>query len=1176
VTPMRCFGTVLALCAALVVFLGQPTAAEAQSSGGGAPTPKETHDAYYIAKTFNNVRGTALVEQTMLGGILHGLHAQNPTWSRNRLVHEVIKARDEWRNWKDAQATQLLSFNEQVQVFIQSLSESPAGALGPVVGELYKLGWGRARSEAADYLQAVTDAQKVGGVWKSWRDESERVIQDALDSDDPDLRAAWDTLFGPANGALLDDSTRTIIDSDPILKADQKLNALIGQTGAIRNDIGEFRNQFEVQMGELQKEIAGVRERLTAIDDKQKQILEWMASEDRRRAEEELQKQNAARTQLKLDAARSSVYLLSTFIGFSDPKLGREVGTVGNAAIQVAESLNSWSEAMSKFGKVGDSVGQALSSAVMTGNVVGAIMSLIPLFVDTGPTPEQMILDEIGALRDQVEALHKDMSARFDRIDAKLNTIYETLETRFDQVNVELGRIHGGVRALQDGLIDVQASIDRFGGNLFELVADQEGRKLWLESDRALGYRDRTGGDMPYQPTYVDHESFFFSWATAFAFDSIAAGPSQRSYKPEEIATELRNPLDEKNLNYLAEVARQLGVPFTGARMPSPRQWALGAGAYGTLALEWPAHAVRVPRSRFEQIELAGRELRSGLRAISTIDTAAGPRANRPLFARLFDYYRANAASLNAALLEIENSYLDEPFPAGPHGRSLRERGVDLFGAPDQELPMGQLQTVDVCDVGGGDGGPLSVPSNATLEAMIPNALDVAQRLEIGWVGFCYRASYVDEQRSTNGSKTARLRVDVMTTYSATPPPGGSASAPAGPVPVRTLSLTGDRELYCDIDEENCRKPGDEATLRWERGLKADFEADASLAEGDPALLDAVAADVTADLKARKAALYRRFVDAFKVLGSDVRRAAQRLTGAKALLEAFVGFGLPRALAHDELMQALLFGSQRLLDEDAESRLSGAFAAAGASPPAGNLRMARNEEMLARLKVLEDVVDAYLARIDRGEHEESQPMVELALGHVRITRWLTYDATKTPSPCEPYPQCTEQKPCEPYPQCTERKPCEPYPQCTEVRPRFSLAGAKWSDFAGTSFRASRSAVMWNAKAPAATEGMFHETLRLLGRVPQRNRRATAQGAARRRNARVVLAEASLALQPGERRTVRIRLTRVGTRLVKRARGRTLAVTARLAVRFEPASGQAQARALEQTATIRATGRRAGR
>src|SRR5262249_35494276 len=160
-------------------------------------------------------------------------------------------------------------------------------------------------------------------------------------------------------------------------------------------------------------------------------------------------------------------------------------------------------------------------------------------------TPDQMILQQIGALRDDVHQLRQEMHDRFDRIDKSLNTIFETLNTRFDQIDLTLGQLRGDVHEIQKELILVQKSMNRFEANMYNLPKDGFRRPLWERIDGWIGYKERTGTDMPYQPDYVDSENLFHSWATIHAFDALATGPATRLYDDDHLYDELtRYPLD--------------------------------------------------------------------------------------------------------------------------------------------------------------------------------------------------------------------------------------------------------------------------------------------------------------------------------------------------------------------------------------------------------------------------------------------------------------------------------------------------------------------------------------------------------------------------------------------------------------------------------------------------------
>jgi hypothetical protein len=112
---------------------------------------------------------------------------------------------------------------------------------------------------------------------------------------------------------------------------------------------------------------------------------------------------------------------------------------IGSSIVQVADAYTSWTKAVAGLGTL-DAL-TSLSTAAMTGNVISAVLNVVSLFGAGQPTPEQMILEQIGKLREQVSELRSEMHDRFDRVDQQLNTIYTTMQDRFDKIDLRLGKI---------------------------------------------------------------------------------------------------------------------------------------------------------------------------------------------------------------------------------------------------------------------------------------------------------------------------------------------------------------------------------------------------------------------------------------------------------------------------------------------------------------------------------------------------------------------------------------------------------------------------------------------------------------------------------------------------------------------------------------------------------------
>src|SRR5262249_20098881 len=118
-----------------------------------------------------------------------------------------------------------------------------------------------------------------------------------------------------------------------------------------------------------------------------------------------------------------------------------------------------------------------LGAALMTGNVVGAAINVFGLFDGGGPLSDDSS-SQIAALSAQIAELHRDMDARFDRIDASLNVIFNTLSTDFNNINYRLGVIAGGVQAVQAGLLNIETKLDELEQYLLDAERAQSKQSL--------------------------------------------------------------------------------------------------------------------------------------------------------------------------------------------------------------------------------------------------------------------------------------------------------------------------------------------------------------------------------------------------------------------------------------------------------------------------------------------------------------------------------------------------------------------------------------------------------------------------------------------------------------------------------------------------------------------------
>jgi hypothetical protein len=465
--------------------------------------------------------------------------------------------------------------------------------------------------------------------------------------DNPYFALTWDALHAHDLNMSSTDDASTIMARNPDLPVPIQVKVSIQDNhGEILIALEDLKKLSQEEFHKLGAVMAETGEDLKAIDAQQDELIafvkQWKADQVAAELERQERAREAAERQLKLQAAGAAIDLLSTFVGLVDPKLGRELAVAGRAGLEIYEAVVNYTQMAATFG----SLGSGLGAVVLTGSVVGSMMNVTSLFGESGPPPEQLILEELRALREQVAQLHQDMHDRFDRVDVALNEIYTTINDRFNQVDLQLGKIRGDIKQIQQDLLRVELALYQLEARNHEIMVAAARRDLLMAINGAIGYKERTGLDMPYQPDYVTYENLFHSWAAIHAFDALSTGPTKRSYTDADVLRELRTyPLDV-NLNYLNTWLGVHGRPALAQNLlPNPSIWGLASQAYSQFALDWPSHARRIAPIRAQEVKGVGDALQAALQRIVITDAN---RANFGLFEELLDYYTRSSARRSA------------------------------------------------------------------------------------------------------------------------------------------------------------------------------------------------------------------------------------------------------------------------------------------------------------------------------------------------------------------------------------------------------------------------------------------------------------------------------------------------------------------------------------------------
>ncbi len=774
---------------------------------------------------------------------------------------------------------------------------------------------------------------------------------------------------------------RATVQAIPDIAIPAEVIGSIQADGTISISLNEIKDLSLSEFTKLDLSITDMRQTLVAIDAKQPNLVDYLHNQEEQAKQKALAAAKAAEHKLKLEAIESSISIFSTLGGFIDSDFGKQLKTLGESGLKIGKAIDSWLDAVAGKNTL-DAIFSA-STVVMTGNILGAVMGIVSLFGSSGPTPEQMILEEIGKLRKQVDQLRTEMHARFDRIDQELNIIYTTMQERFDKIDLQLGVINANVLEVQRTLLDLDLKLNRMERNNFELL-DAVGRRPLLEAiNGGLNYQERTGQSMPFQPDFVNYENLFQTWGTIHAFDALATGPSQRDFSDGALLAELNAlPLDA-NLNYLNSWLQLHGVPaLSSSRLASPRDWLFASRAYGQLGVEWPQQMAQIDPQRQTALTAVGTDLEGAIRNISTVDGSTGPQGNHPLFDTVVGFYNGKVTALHSKLSEIEAAYIKERFGDAPL--------VDLFGGVDQVSSYESPQWTTITCTGSG----LATPSGLKEEMPGLSRYHLAEALGLAQLGVCISAELLNPQTSCNPKlgtcfTTGQLQITI--------------EARVDDLPVlRRKKAVGTLTLKDFAD------PLDHVIDHWleYKPELEGFTSDALTSAERTArteLLVQTTTKIHNTLAGYQQELYGRMLTALVAPG-PLQPLAVETTGSQQLLVTLTTLGLAEAVENDEFFHALLYGDQQLVDDNqiVNTLAISATESITDTDITVNARQLTQDRTVERLDAFTTILNGYLDAIGAATHSERNATLadarrDLKLA-VRIASLPAPVSTPTPTP----------------------------------------------------------------------------------------------------------------------------------------------------------------------------------
>ncbi len=728
---------------------------------------------------------------------------------------------------------------------------------------------------------------------------------------------------------------------------------------------------------------------------------------------------------------KSGVDMVSTLLGFADPTLGKDAKGIGEAACTVASAISKYVAAIS---------GRGLTDAVfsfatlgMTGNIFGAVMSVVGLFGSSGPSLDAQILQQVKALRDQVRALATQMQASFQAVAAEINTVYANMLNQFDRLNAAIVGNTAQLIAVQQQVAQQGLRLEDIASTILAAIGDDTLLNARTDINKYIGYQENFGQPIPTFNEFTGPETDFLTAATTFASGSAFEVPADDADNPAiDPTTELNSYQEDRTINYLAKLAseRDPNIPAPNAPVGNPAVWNLGAQSYSMLMLQNPTYAARVGIGRPASIESEGQRI---LDTAASFSQPENGTTNRLFQGLIGDYFSATT-DLKTALADFQKNKIQPRYEFDANGVPfLAAKNYDLFWDTDKPLQPAPVPTDGAHVVSCSDNTKrIDLPSNVSFTQLSnpvrlafyaytpafdqqpPPAAHIIPELKR-----CYRASWVPTRTARGSDGTAywygKLQLVIDTQF--------HLNADAPWQSARSATYAWPEEVYQTI-YPNER----EVTKTPEQGLAEHWPADIALFSSHATIVSNTALDTSLTktlrtfLQARQKWMYDRIVrDELTNPLSPIYAAVKRMNTAARLLQAYTRLGMPLALESDDVLSANLFGQYQIpVNMPTDSRIANMFAiashnyACGTTPcPVDRGRPLRNQVnlrdcpgyvtaagdplayCLAQSAGISTLLLAgryadWAKQIAAGKHREQLPWVADTLGALRITTALTH------------------------------------------------------------------------------------------------------------------------------------------------------------------------------------------
>ncbi|WP_113704979.1 hypothetical protein [Nonomuraea lactucae] len=308
-----------------------------------------------------------------------------------------------------------------------------------------------------------------------------------------------------------------------------------------------------------------------------------------------------------IDGVKGALDVVATVAGMLDKKIGRYVATFAAAAYQVATAVSTIVTAAATLA-TSTAIGSTLGAyGAIAGAAVGLVMAAVQFFGGLSADDEsaaqqvsqqlaQAVVEEIHAgfkqTNENLKLVSDRMDARFDRIDAGLNTIYRDMLRGFGDTMELLRQSDLRLESMHDRLLRLVAASQQFNQQLNQRLSELAGEPFLSTAYTYVDYEAKKHIPIPDYADYLLAADRFGITASQTARGPNFAYPGPPGDSPE-LALQTNGPAGA--ITYLAKLAASYGMPIPSTERPVANAdlWAEAARAYTLLALQNPGYAKR-------------------------------------------------------------------------------------------------------------------------------------------------------------------------------------------------------------------------------------------------------------------------------------------------------------------------------------------------------------------------------------------------------------------------------------------------------------------------------------------------------------------------------------------------------------------------------------------------------